>query len=180
MKKIIYKLFWAWDYEKEEKWLNEMAAKGLCLSSVSFCRYEFESCTPGEYSFRLELLENLPNHPESQKYIEFLEETGVKHVGTYMRWVYFRKNTSDGQFDIYSDINSRLLHLKRLITLLTIVSSANLLIGIYNIFCYFYFQSHANLCGIVNIILSLIIFMGIGKLITRKKKLKKEQQIYES
>ncbi|MBQ2899558.1 MAG: DUF2812 domain-containing protein, partial [Oscillospiraceae bacterium] len=31
MKKVIKKMFWAWDFEKEEKWLNEMSAKGLAL-----------------------------------------------------------------------------------------------------------------------------------------------------
>jgi hypothetical protein len=34
-------LFWVWDFDKEEKWLNEMAAKGLSLVSVGFYKYEF-------------------------------------------------------------------------------------------------------------------------------------------
>ncbi len=41
MKHIIHKWFWAWDFDKEEKWLNEMSAKGLNLTGVSFCRYVF-------------------------------------------------------------------------------------------------------------------------------------------
>ena len=58
-----------------------MAAQGLCLSAVSFCRYEFEKCNPGEYNIRLELLENFANQPESVQYISFLEETGAEHIG---------------------------------------------------------------------------------------------------
>ena len=54
MKRIIYRWYWAWDFDKEEKWLNGMAAKGLCLVSVSFCRYVFEDCEPGEYNIRLQ------------------------------------------------------------------------------------------------------------------------------
>ena len=31
MRQVVHKLFFIWDYEKEEAWLNEMAAKGLAL-----------------------------------------------------------------------------------------------------------------------------------------------------
>ena len=31
MRKVIRKWFWAWNFEKEEEWLNEMSAKGLAL-----------------------------------------------------------------------------------------------------------------------------------------------------
>ncbi len=58
MKKIIHKCFFIWNFDKEEKWLNEMAAKGFILNSVGFCRYEFDECIPGEYKICMELLEN--------------------------------------------------------------------------------------------------------------------------
>ncbi len=41
MRKVIKKVFMAWEYEKEEKWLNEMAAKGLALVDYSVFRYSF-------------------------------------------------------------------------------------------------------------------------------------------
>ena len=44
MRRTIRKWFWVWNFDKEEQWLNEMAAKGLCLVSVGFCKYEFEDC----------------------------------------------------------------------------------------------------------------------------------------
>ena len=34
MRTIIKKFFFVWDFDKEEKWLNEMAAKGLALVGV--------------------------------------------------------------------------------------------------------------------------------------------------
>ena len=76
MRQTIHKCFFVWDFDKEEQWLNEMAAKGLALVSVGFCKYEFEDCVPGEYRVCLQLLDKLPRHPEMQKYIEFMEETG--------------------------------------------------------------------------------------------------------
>ena len=107
MRRIIHKWFWVWNFDKEEQWLNEMAAKGLCLVSTGFCKYEFEDCLPGEYQIRMQLLDKLPHHPESQKYIEFLEDTGAEQVGSFTRWVFFRKKASLGDFNLFSDNASR-------------------------------------------------------------------------
>ena len=54
-RKTIYKLWFVWDYDKEERWLNEMASNGWALVDVGFCRYTFERSEPGEYSIRLEM-----------------------------------------------------------------------------------------------------------------------------
>ncbi len=114
MKHVIYKAFTIGAYEKEEKWLNEMSAKGMLLTDISPFRYVFEEGTPGKYIYRLELLEHLPSHPESIAYIKFLEETGIEYVGSCVRWIYLRRPASDGAFEIYSDIKSKLMHLKRI------------------------------------------------------------------
>lgn len=75
MRKVIHKWFWVWDFDKEEKWLNEMAAKGLALVAVGWCRYEFEDSVPGEYQICLDFLDSRCNGVENEKYITFLEET---------------------------------------------------------------------------------------------------------
>ena len=111
MKQIIRKAYW--NYEKEEKWLNELAAKGLTMTDYSWCRYVLEETPPGEYVYRIELLDHLATHPESRRYIAFIEETGAECVATYLRWVYFRKKTADGPFELYSDNASRLAHYRR-------------------------------------------------------------------
>ncbi len=109
MKYTVWKAFF--DYEKEEKYLNEMAAKGLALTDYSWCRYVFEDALKGEYVYRIELLENPVNHAESQNYIiRFMEEAGIEFVTSYNRWIYLRKKTADGKFDIYSDIASKIKH----------------------------------------------------------------------
>ncbi len=183
MKKVVHKLFWAWSFEKEEKWLNEMAAKGLVLSSVGFCKYVFEDSLPDSYSVRLELLENAPTHPESEKYIRFLEETGAEHVGNYFRWTYFRKKTADGAFDLFSDIPSRIKHLNRILMLLIPITLLNTGIGIQNVVMFFTkFAgdfSNFNAIGFLNLALSALVTIGIVKLFAKRKRLKKEQQIFE-
>ena len=112
MKHIVRKPYW--DFEKEERWLNEMSAKGLALSDYSWCRYVFSDAPKGQYLYRIELLENTPTHPESQAYLRFLEESGVEFVASYMRWVYLRRTTSDGPFDLYTDLDSKIRHYRRI------------------------------------------------------------------
>jgi len=111
MKSVIWKAYF--NYENEEKWLNDMAAKGLAMSDYSWCRYVFADCQPGEYIYRIELLAHRPAHPESMKYIRFMEESGAEHVASYNRWVYFRKKAADGPFEIYSDIDSKIAHYRK-------------------------------------------------------------------
>jgi hypothetical protein len=53
-RKTINKVFFVWDFEKEERWLNEMAMNGWALCYVGLCRYTFEKCEPGEYTIRLD------------------------------------------------------------------------------------------------------------------------------
>ena len=179
MRKTIRKWFWVWDFDKEERWLNEMAARGLRLVSVGWCRYEFEDCLPGEYSVRLELLKEKPSHPESIKYMEFLEETGAEHVGTFGSWVYMRKKTADGEFQLFSDNDSRIRHLTRIIRFVGAFTGFNLYIGLYNLYLLFFWGSSANLLGLINLALAVVSIYGITKLHRKRKMLKEEQRVFE-
>lgn len=124
MKTACYKLFTIGQHEKEEAWLNEMAAKGMMLSEAQVPKYYFEEDAPGKYIYRLELLEHLPSHPESIGYIHFLEDAGIQYIGSFKKWVYFRRPAQEGAFELYSDTRSKLKHYER------ITSHANLLSGI--------------------------------------------------
>lgn len=180
MRKTVYKGFWAWDFDKEEAWLNQMAAQGYCLTSVGFFQYTFESCLPGEYGVRLELLENVPSHPESAQYIAFLEETGAEYLGCVIRWAYFRKKTADGPFSLYSDNASRVKHLNRLLLLLGVLALSQFCIALSNLSAFFGSGHTASLMGGL-VCLSAALLLGYGYLRTRRKKslLKKEQQLFE-
>lgn len=180
MRKTICKWFWSWDFEKEENWLNKMAANGLSLISVGFISYEFEETLPGEYQIRKQYMEHSLRHPETEDYIRFLEETGIQHVGTYSIHTYFRKKTADGEFELISDRKSLLKNLTILGNVLIIASIPNLfnccnllymfILLRYPIFLFCFFLSF-----------SLIVLLTIGsiKIWKAKKKLKQEQHIYE-
>jgi len=183
MKTIIRKAYR--NYEKEENWLNEMAAKGLALTDYSWCRYVFSDSQPGEYIYRIELLEYSPAHPISQNYISFMEENRVEHVASYMRWVYFRKKASDGTFDIYSDIDSKTKHYQRINRFWIVLAVAELIVGLSNVCIGIYsiLRGHTfyfNLIGGVVCVLLGIGLFALGHPLRKKiKKLKKEKVVIE-
>lgn len=179
MRKTIHKVFWAWEFDKEEKWLNEMAAKGLCLVSVDFCKYGFEDREPGEYKVCLQLLDEMPRHYESQKYIEFLEATGAEHIGSVTRWVYFRKKAADGAFELFSDNASRIKYLSKVISLIAVITVSNLIVGIYNVFLAIAVPSPMNYLGIVNLAIGIWGTFGTIRLLRKRKRMKQESQLYE-
>lgn len=184
MKYIVRKAYW--DHEKEEEWLNQMAVKGMALIDYSWCRYVFVDSKNGEYIYRIELLENLPSHPESQAYIRFMEESGVECISTYMRWIYFRKKAADGSFNIYSDKDSMITHYKRINTMWTILALVETIIGTVNIFIGAINLMHGIGYGSTNIGIgiALVVFgvfiNGLGSKARKKiRKLKKEKMICE-
>ena len=179
MRKVIKKVFMAWEFEKEEKWLNEMAAKGLALVDYSLFRYSFEECEPGEYTFKIQLLEHRPSHPESEQYIRFMEETGAEQVASYLNWVYFRKKTSEGAFEIFSDIESQLKHYILIKKLLVPLGILNLCVGISNVInCWFNIREMFWV-PFINIALAVLIFAGLSGINKKIKELKKEHSIRE-
>ena len=118
--------------------------------------------------------------PESQQYIKFIEDTGAEQIGSYMRWVYFRKKTSDGPFDLFSDLSSRINHLNRIISLLFALSIFNLGAAIYNMIIAFTFPSLINgIVGAINLAVEIPLVIGLLKLTAKRDKLKKDQKIFE-
>lgn len=177
----MYKWFWIWDFDKEEKWLNEMAAKGLALTAVGTSKYIFEDSEPGEYRVRLELLDNLPNHILSQKYIRFLEETGAEYLGSVVRWVYIRKKTDGGEFNLFSDYESRIQHLNRIMWL-NAVPIFTMVSGMSSSY-----SSYRRTGNQMSLILSLLCvgiellsLAGLYQTYRKKKQLQKEKQLFES
>ena len=179
MRKVIRKWFWAWNFEKEEQWLNEMSAKGLALVDYTFCRYVFEECGPGEYVYKIQLLENLPSHPESEQYIRFVEDAGIEEVASYMRWVYFRKKNDGAPFELFSDIGSRIKHLKTVNALLLTLFAANVGVGFSNTVNLMYNAPGFAWLPLLNFAVAALLGLGIYKLQKKINVLKKEQTIRE-
>ena len=167
--KIIRKWFFVWDFEKEERWLDDMAKQGWVLDGVGFGKYRFVPCEPGAYAVRLEMLNWLPRSEEGRKYIGFVEETGAEFVASYMRWVYFRKKVADGPFDLFSDIDSRVRHLDAIIKLVGGVGLANLAIGVGSL----------KTLGWINFACAALMAYCAWRLNRKKERLQEERKLHE-
>lgn len=166
-RKTIKKWFWVWEFEKEEQWLNTMAQSGWVLDDVSFCTYHFAACEPGEYSVRLEM------HGMDDGYISFVEETGAEFVGRMVKWIYFRKKTEYGPFDLFSDLDSRISHLDRIGKMLMAVGGANLAIGLVNTF------NPVVPLGWINLLCATLLMYCLGRIHGKKESLEKARLLQE-
>lgn len=178
MAKVIRKVFPIFEYEKEEKWLNEMAEKGFILQHVGFFSYHFEECMPGEYQVRMQLLDKSGKSEETKEYIAFLEDTGIVHVGNMFGWAYFRKK---GDFELYSDTAPRIRQINTILTSLILILFANLISGVNNLLS---LTNSANpishsIVGILNLALVVILSWGIWKLVSKKRYLQKKDDLFE-
>ena len=114
MRRVVHKLFFIWQLEKEQAWVNEMASHGYALEHAGRLRFEFDEPEPGKYIYKEIFLKGWGESAENIKYFRFLEEMGIKVVcyinypGTC--WVYTRalkKDYPDG-IELYSDIDSKI------------------------------------------------------------------------
>ncbi|MDI9471288.1 MAG: DUF2812 domain-containing protein [Tissierellia bacterium] len=183
MAKVIRKVFPVFEYEREEKWLNEMAEKGFILQHVGFFSYHFEECIPGEYQVRMQLLEKSIHSQESKEYISFLEDTGIEHMGNMFGWAYFRKK---GDFELYSDTAPRIRQINTILTSLIIILLANLMSGVTNVLSYLssgnemsYPKVSYSIIGILNLALVVILSWGIRRLVSKKRSLQKKDDLFE-
>ena len=166
-KKVVHKWLWVWDFEKEERWLNEMAMDGWALCEVGFCKYVFERTQPGEYIIRLEL------HQHDERYIEFMHDAGAEVAGRIFAWIYFRRKSELGAFDIFSDIDSKIEHLNKIGRMLAVIGGANLIIGFVNSF------SPSVRIGWVNLLCATLLMYGLGRIHGKKEALKNERALRE-
>ncbi|WP_273320897.1 DUF2812 domain-containing protein [Vallitalea guaymasensis] len=111
MTKLAFRYFI--DYEKEEKWLNEMESKGYHFLRYCLLFYIFTIGEPNTYTYRIELLENMTSNHESRNYLDFLADTDIENVASWGRWVYLRKEKDKGPFELFTDLDSKLKHFKR-------------------------------------------------------------------
>ena len=165
-----YRWFWVWDFEKEERWLNEMAANGWTLVEVGYCRYTFEKTDDNEYTVRLEM------HPFDEDYISFMEQTGAEYIGRVLQWIYFRKKSELGRFDIFSDLDSRISHLSKIHKMILMLGFANLIIGIANLLSS---RSINSAVAVFNLLVATLLMYGVGRMQGKIEYLENERELRE-
>ena len=101
-----FKLFFAWNDDKEEAWLSKMAREGWHLKSLGFPgSYIFTSGEPREDVYRLDYIINRKDY---QQYLQLFRDAGWEHVAELGGWQYFKTpNQASKVPEIYTDNASK-------------------------------------------------------------------------
>ena len=115
-----FKWYWAWQDEKEEAWLTEMAQNGFHLESIALPgQYTFRKGEPGNYVYRLDFQTMKAKDRES--YLQLFADAGWEHIGDMGGWIYFRHLVNGSEIpEIYSDLESKIGKYFRLMAYLVI------------------------------------------------------------
>jgi hypothetical protein len=105
-----FKLYY--DKDEEEEWLRKMTLSGWAFKKFFLGFYTFEPCEPGEFNYQIDLLDNWK--AEKNDYVSFMEDAGVEIVDQWGRWVYLKKKASDGPFEMYTDVESKIAHYSKI------------------------------------------------------------------
>ena len=115
-----YKLFWAWEDEKEEAWLEEMSNQGYHLQHAAPFSYTFTPGEPRPYAYRLDF--QTQTGLEREAYLQLFQDAGWELVGEMNGWFYFRKLRQPGEpVEIFTDRESKIAKYQRLLGWMVVI-----------------------------------------------------------
>jgi len=108
------KVIWAWQDEKEEKWLEQQALKGWHLISVAPFFYQFQKGDPRPVTYRLDY--KVMVDKDYKEYQELFRASGWELAATMSNWHYYRLEPGNEQSpDIYNSNRTRAQKYRRLL-----------------------------------------------------------------
>ncbi len=131
------------------------------------------------------MLDDAVTMKKSKDYIAFLKDTGIEYIGNVFRWIYLKKKTSDGQFELFSNIDSQIAHLNRIFSLFLLILGMEVAIGAHytlNFLTAIVTQNaEVNIVasGLLFIFIYILLGIGIYKIISKMKKLKNDRILHE-
>ena len=125
--KTVHKAFFAWDYDIEELYIEDMSKKGWhlsrggCFSSTYEYNPDIRTVTRIDYNPEI-----LNDAAEKARYIQLFEDTGWNYLNTtFNGWSYFQKEyvpgTPEEEYIIYTDVESLQTMLKKIRTLMHVI-----------------------------------------------------------
>ena len=107
---IKFKLYF--DKDKETQWLNEMSQKGWAMTGFFARFYRFEPCEKGKYTYQIDFGNEF--FSVSDDYREFMSDSDIEIIQSWGFWVFLRKLSSEGEFQLYTDVDSQIEHYKKI------------------------------------------------------------------
>jgi len=108
-----YKIFT--NFDKEERWLEDLASQGYRLVKKTSFGYEFERTTPENTSIKMDF-RIFRKQEDFEDYRALFEDSGWEHLaGTKgSGYQYFKQKGVGGRKEIFSDVDSKAARYKRL------------------------------------------------------------------
>ncbi len=113
------------DKDKETTWINEMAAKGYALKGFFAGFYSFEKCEPGEYVYQIDFGSKM--FSVTDDYREFMAENNIEIVCLWGYWIILRKRADEGEFVLYTDVDSSIAHYTKILKMFKVVTIIELI-----------------------------------------------------
>jgi hypothetical protein len=112
-----FRLFWAWNLEKETAWLARMSAAGWHLSRCGLGVYHFHRGNPEDRVYELDFM--VLRNGEAGRYFQLYEDSGWTHVTSLANWHYFHapKDLATRR-PVFTDAHSRRSRLIRVLAVL--------------------------------------------------------------
>ena len=124
-----------YDKDKEVEWLNRMAQDGYAMTDFFAGLYTFEPCEKGEWQYQIDIGNGF--FKVKKEYADFMEEMGIEIVKCWGPWVVLRRKSSEGDFELFSDVDSRIAQYKKILILFKVVTAVELLCLIYEVYAGF-------------------------------------------
>ena len=106
--RTVWRFYTIADYDREERWLNDMAAAGWNFVRTNGVRFVFRKGTPGEFRYKIDLAERTADDRVQEEYYNFLTDCGLRIVCDFKEFIYLQKPTAEGPFDAADDTYARL------------------------------------------------------------------------
>ena len=74
--------------------------------------YRFEPCEKGKYTYQIDFGNEF--FSVSDDYREFMSDSDIEIIQSWGFWVFLRKLSSEGEFQLYTDVDSQIEHYKKI------------------------------------------------------------------
>ena len=113
------------DKDKETTWINEMAAQGYALTGYCMGFYKFEESEPGKYTYQIDFGDKM--FAVDENYRECRTENNIEIVSLWGYWIILRKLACDGEFELYTDVDSSIEHYTKILKMFKVVTIIELI-----------------------------------------------------
>ncbi|WP_438434093.1 DUF2812 domain-containing protein [Gorillibacterium sp. sgz500922] len=129
-KNVVYKkrISFAWDFRKEEEWINRCSEEGYQMDKIGLTRRRFRRDAEHRYVYRYDLQDfKVTDRSKFKQYLALYADAGWDYVDSFLWWHCFRKPYEEGVGEeLYTDWASRRDFFSRIIRISLMVGWLNL------------------------------------------------------